>query len=65
MSLKTATLIALIGVLAESVLWLLQSFGVITITPSTVGAYAAARVILGNGTFALFLIVLYSKQKQA
>jgi hypothetical protein len=64
MSLKTATLIALIGVLADSLLWLLQSFGAITMTPSTFGAYAAARVILGNGTLALFLVVLYSKQKQ-
>ena len=64
MSLKTATVIALIGVLIESVLWLCNTFGVISFsTPLSRQIYSIANLILGKGTLGLFFAVLYSNQK--
>jgi hypothetical protein len=65
MSLKTATLIALIGVLLQSLLWLTVTFNLITwFSSSTLNqVYSVLSLLSGNGTLALFLAVLYSKQK--
>ncbi len=64
MSLKTATLIALLGTLAQSFLWLLQTFNVIELTADSAKLYSIANLFLGNGSMLLFLAVLYSKQKK-
>lgn len=64
MKLKTATIIALIGVLIQSVLWMGVELELIRLS-GALGRrlYSVSNLVLTNGTLALFLAVLYSKQK--
>lgn len=63
MNLKTATLIALIGVLFQTALWLCSIFDLFNFSsPVAFKVYSIVNILLSNGTLALFLAVLYSKQ---
>jgi hypothetical protein len=65
MSLRTATLIALIGIMVQSIFSILINFGVIEITSTVMSKiYFIAYLVFGNGSILLFLAVLYSKQKK-
>lgn len=64
MSLKTATVIALVGVLLQGVLYLLTTFEAIQFSSRDgYKLYSVVSILLSNGTLALFLAVLLSKQK--
>jgi TonB family protein len=65
MKLKTAIVIALLGVLTQSIIWLYESFGLIQYT--SISAYSVSHlfaVLTVNLPLALFLVVLYFKQRQ-
>jgi len=59
MNLKTATLIAVIGIAFETLFVILLNIGVLRWSVS----YNLISIIIGNGALSLFLIVLYLKQK--
>jgi hypothetical protein len=66
MSLKTATVIALAGVLLQGILYLLTTFEAIHFTSRDgYKLYSVVSLLLSNGTLALFLAVLLSKQNNA
>jgi hypothetical protein len=64
MTLKTATIVALAGVMLHSLIWLLTTFDFVNFS-TTLGykGYSLLSLLLGNGTLAFFLAVLLSKQK--
>jgi hypothetical protein len=67
MTLKTATLIAIIGFLIDSVLWLLAVYEVYKLDYQSTAYYAVSilRLVVTNGSLILFLLMLYLRQKQA
>jgi hypothetical protein len=66
MSLKTATVIALVGVLLQGVLYLLNTFEAIKFSSMDgYKLYSVVTILLSNGTLALFLAVLLSKQNNS
>ena len=65
MSLKAAIVIALIGLVLDSVFSLLQAFDLVKLsTPEEYKIYFVFRLLLSNGSMILFLAVLLSKQSR-
>lgn len=59
MNLKTATLIALIGIAIKTLSYILINTHILPWYPS----YRLLPIIIGNGSLLLFLGILHSKQK--
>lgn len=65
MSLKAAIVIAVIGLVLDSVFSLLQVFDLVKLsTPEEYKIYFIFRLLLSNGSMILFLAVLLSKQSR-
>jgi hypothetical protein len=65
MSLKTAIVIAVIGLVLDSLFSLLQAFDLVKLNaPEEYKIYFIFRMLLSNGSMILFLAVLLSKQSR-
>lgn len=65
MSLKTAIVIALIGLALDSAFSILQVFDLVKLSsPEEYKVYFIVRMLLSNGSVILFLVVLLSKQSK-